>query len=215
MGFLSALTGNHAVVAPWLSEGEITERRLVVMTQPFAYIIYGRCLADGREYRKLLGMCEHMAALSAIFPNLLPQVYCNIYKARALHASGRRAEAIAALTEALNLALPDGVYMPFAENYEGIRPLLPSVMGAAASEGLVNIEALSGRISKSLAALHAEKPELSPRKREIYDLAKQSVDNKEIAARLGVQISTVKNQFSRIYEKAGVSSKAQLLLLDL
>lgn len=55
MGFLSALIGNHAVVAPWLSEGEITERRLVVMTQPFAYIIYGRCLADGREYRKLLG----------------------------------------------------------------------------------------------------------------------------------------------------------------
>lgn len=46
-------------------------------------------------------------------------------------------------------------------------------------------------------------------------MAKQSVDNKEIAARLGVQISTVKNQFSRIYEKAGVSSKAQLLLLDL
>ncbi len=216
MGFLSALIGNHAVVAPWLSEGEITERRLVVMTQPFAYIIYGRCLADGREYRKLLGMCEHMAALSAIFPNLLPQVYCNIYKARALHASGRTAEAIAALTEALNLALPDGVYMPFAENYEGIRPLLPSVMvGAAASEGLAKIEALSGRLSKSFTALHAGKPELSPREREIYDLAKQGVDNKEIAARLGVQISTVKNQFSRIYEKAGVSGKAQLLLLDL
>ena len=215
MGFLSALTGNHAVVAPWLSEGEITERRLVVMTQPFAYIIHGRCLADGREYRKLLGMCEHMAALSAIFPNLLPQVYCNIYKARALHASGRTGEAIAALTEALNLALPDGVYMPFAENYEGIRPLLPSVMGAAASEGLGKIEALSDRLSKSLAALHAEKPKLSPREREIYDLAKQGVDNKEIAARLGVQISTVKNQFSRIYEKTGVSGKAQLLLLDL
>ena len=215
LGYLAVLMDKPAAIAPWLAEGDISEQRLVVMVQPFAYLIYGRCLLSAKQYHKLLGVCQHMMALSSIFPNLLPQVYCHIYMAQALFALGKHTQALAALTEALHLALPDRVYMPFVENYQGLSPLLTGVMHISDQEGLKTIEALAAQYASSLSRLHAQKPVLSSREREVYELARQGIDNREIAARLGIQISTVKNLFSRIYEKAGVSSKVQLLLLDL
>lgn len=128
LGWLNALLGNDKAVAPWLGEGDITEQRLVVMTQPFAYIIYGRCLLLRRDWRRLLGACQHMQALSSIFPNLFGQLYAKLYMAQALCALGQRSEAVSALHEALDMALPDQVYLPFAENYAGIRDLLSALV---------------------------------------------------------------------------------------
>lgn len=123
-GSLSVLLGRPADVPAWLAEGRI-DQRLVIMTQPYAYIVYGRVLLEQRAYRKLLGTSEYFLGLSSIFPNLLPQVYARLYMAQALNALGRREEACREVATALDIAAPDRVYMPFAENYPGIRPLLP------------------------------------------------------------------------------------------
>ena len=56
---------------------------------------------------------------------------------------------------------------------------------------------------------------LSPREVEVYQMARQGMENSEIAETLGIQISTVKNLFSRIYKKMGVKTKLQLLRLDM
>lgn len=79
----------------------------------------------GGNTGKLLGACQHMAALSSIFPNLLSQLYAKLYVAQALDALGKHPEAQAALQEALDMALPDGVLFPFAENYDGCAPCCP------------------------------------------------------------------------------------------
>ena len=216
MGYLHTLLGNDQAVAPWLAEGEITDRRLVVMTQPFAYIVYGRCLLRRREYRKLLGACQHMAALSSIFPNLLSQLYAKLYVAQALDALGKHPEAQAALQEALDMALPDGVLFPFAENYDGLRSLLPGVVSSAQRDDLPRIEALAGQLDLSLGRLQSTRPELSPREREVYELIRAGVTgNRELAETLHVSVATIKTLLGRIYEKTGVSSKTHLVLSDL
>ena len=216
LGYLHTLLGNDQAVAPWLAEGEITDRRLVVMTQPFAYIVYGRCLLRRREYRKLLGACQHMTALSSIFPNLLSQLYAKLYFAQALEALGKHPEAQAALQEALDMALPDGVLFPFAENYDGLRSLLPGVVSSAQRDDLSRIEALAGQLDLSLGRLQSTRPELSPREREVYELIRAGVTgNRELAETLHVSVATVKTLLGRIYEKTGVSSKTHLVLSDL
>lgn len=216
LGWLNALLGNDKAVAPWLWEGDITEQRLVVMTQPFAYIIYGRCLLLRRDWRRLLGACQHMQALSSIFPNLFGQLYAKLYMAQALCALGQRSEAVSALHEALDMALPDQVYLPFAENYAGIRDLLSALVLPERRAELERIAALAERLDGSLARLRAEKPALTPREREIYELIKSgTTSHKAIAAALYISVPTVKNLLSRIYEKTGVSSKTQLVLLEL
>ena len=157
-----------------------------------------------------------MQALSSIFPNLFGQLYAKLYMAQALCALGQRSEAVSALHEALDMALPDQVYLPFAENYAGIRDLLSALVLPERRAELERIAALAERLDGSLARLRAEKPALTPREREIYELIKSgTTSHKAIAAALYISVPTVKNLLSRIYEKTGVSSKTQLVLLEL
>ena len=78
-----------------------------------------------------------------------------------------------------------------------------------------NIRQLTDRLSRSRTLLKGKNVELTAREREILELAKQGLENKDIAERLGIKISTVNNNFSRLYQKAEVSNRTQLLLLNL
>ena len=53
---------------------------------------------------------------------------------------------------------------------------------------------------------------LTRREREILTLLMEGCSNKDIASRLGVSRQTVKNQLSSLYQKAGVSSRLELVL---
>lgn len=214
-GYLRLLLGSSDELPFWLTEGGINDRRLVIMTQPFAYILYGRVLLERKEYLKLIGACRHMLGISSIFPNLLPQIYARIYLAQAFYATGKQEEALSELKEALSIALPDGIYMPFAENHEGLKELLPAACAANDQAALEQIRRLGGRLQGSVGTLCASQLSLTSREQEIIELVKQDLSNKEIAAALYVSVSTVKSLLSRIYEKTGVSSKVQLVMLDL
>jgi two-component system, NarL family, nitrate/nitrite response regulator NarL len=53
---------------------------------------------------------------------------------------------------------------------------------------------------------------LSPREREIVDLVTAGARNQEISASLGITPGTVKVHLHRIYEKLGVSNRADLVI---
>ncbi len=206
-GFLNLLLGRRDEVAPWLHAGEINDKRLVIMTQPFALIIYGRLLLEQGEYQKLLGVSEFGLGISAIFPNLLPQIYIHLYRAQAFHGLGKRPQALDALNKALDIALPDGVLLPFAENQEGIKGLLPD----SESDGKVRerIRRLAGELSQGFAIIAGAK-ELTPREKEVLLLLEEGLTNPEIAERLHVSLSTAKVIVSRVLSKKGVSSRELL-----
>jgi len=185
----------------------LNDKRLVIMTQPFAFILYGRILLARKEYQKLLGASEFGLGISSIFPNLLPQIYIHLYRAQALEALGKRAEALASLNAALSIALPDGIVLPFAENYGGIKKLLPeAVLNTAARE---HIGALAQMLEDGLAVICKKIP-LSPREKEVLQLLQQGLSNQEIAERLRVSFSTAKATVSSVLSKQGVSSRELL-----
>ena len=70
-------------------------------------------------------------------------------------------------------------------------------------------------------AVSASGPELIPRihlttrEIEVVQLLVRGQSNAEIAARLGIQLQTVKNLLSVLYGKLGVSTRLQLVLLAL
>lgn len=207
-GYILLLLNRGDDVSPWIAEGKINDRRLVIMTQPFAHILYGRILLERSEYQKLLGVSEFGMGISAIFPNLLPQVYIKLYQAQTLDALDKRGESFEALNSALDTALPDGILLPFAENYDGIKKLLPET----GCDGKVRekIAALDGMLKDGLTVLGRTEVHLSPREREVLELLRKSLTNPAIAERLGVSISTVKATVSSILSKKGVSSRELL-----
>ena len=210
-GFLYAALGEMERLPGWLAQGELSDRYLSMMVVPFAHIIYGRALLDRKEYLKLLGVSEYFMGIAGIFPNILPQIYTKIYLAQANAALGKEAEAAALLADALETALPDKVYMPFAENGEGIKNLMPLVAEKIADKnGLDEIGRLTAIFRESVLKIRAEQPSLTEREQEVYELIAEGLTNKQIADRLFVSLSTVKTLVSRILEKTGVTSRTQL-----
>jgi two-component system nitrate/nitrite response regulator NarL len=66
---------------------------------------------------------------------------------------------------------------------------------------------------RRVQALAADRPQpthrLTPREEEILDLVGQGLSNKEIAARLYIEVTTVKNHVHNILEKLGVSRREE------
>ena len=210
LGFLNLLLGRRDEIAPWLHAGEISDKRLVIMTQPFALIIYGRLLMEQKEYQKLLGVSEFGLGISSIFPNLLPQIYIHLYRAQAFQGLGKCPQALDALNKAFAIALPDGILLPFAENYEGIKHLLPDSNSDVKVRESIRL--LAGELSQGIAII-AEAIELTPREREMVRLIKQGMTNRQIADRLCLSPHTVRNVISGILQKYSFSSRAQLKML--
>jgi two-component system nitrate/nitrite response regulator NarL len=55
----------------------------------------------------------------------------------------------------------------------------------------------------------------SPRERQIVACITTGASNREIAARMGLRIQTVKNHLCRIYRKLGVPNRVQLAVFAL
>ena len=202
---MSLLTGKWQEIPSWLAEGQIDRRRLVVMTQPFAYIIYGRVLLERKEFRRLLGVSEYYLGLSGIFPNLLPQVYARLYIAQALGALNRREEATSQVRQALEIAAPDRVYMPFVENYPGIRPLFP-----LSQEWEPHRREIAHLFRAWEQAQGGRPAPFTPREKEILGYLKQDLTNNEIAQKLYLSPNTVRNTISVMLRKRGMASREQL-----
>lgn len=215
--YLNLLLGKTEDIAPWIAEGDINDRRMVIMIQPFVYIIYGRYLLDKKEYLKLIGICQHMLGISSIFPNILSQIYAKIYMTLALYATGKQQEAIDYLKSAIEMATPDRVYIPFAENYKSLVKLLSNVM-VSDKESLTNIILLSEKLTNSIDKLTKSSESgssLTKKEKEIIVRIKKGLKNTEIGAEMFISVNTVKTHIKQIYKKLGISSKAQLIMLEI
>jgi pimeloyl-ACP methyl ester carboxylesterase/DNA-binding CsgD family transcriptional regulator len=61
-------------------------------------------------------------------------------------------------------------------------------------------------------AAAAEFPELTAREREVLEQVARGLSNQEIAEHLGISPKTVRNQVSALFDKLGVSSRAQAIV---
>ena len=165
---------------------------------PMLRTVQNKVLLAAGAYTKLHPLREACTALNASAHTALAQLYLHIQLACAENRLGRADAARRELDAALALAVPDGLYLPFAEHAEALGPLLP--------------EAFAGN-EAAQAVLHCTaKPDdrgLSPRELEIAQLAAARRTNAEIAAQLHLSEATVKNHLKRIFDKLGLDGSAR------
>jgi LuxR family maltose regulon positive regulatory protein len=127
-------------------------------------------------------------------------------------AHGKPLEAAAALKTALDMALPDRLYMPFAEN----RSLLGSILDEscpAAALGEIHALAEKQEAGKAVILQNLYSPlslGLNTREYEVAQLAAAGLSNRQIAARLFLSEGAVKSRLIKVFEKLSVSSRKQL-----
>ena len=139
--------------------------------------------------------------------------------ALALEALGRPGEADAALSQALALARPEGYVRLFLDLGQPLRELLERL--ATPGPAGEYVRELSGAFQReretqrnwgakaAVALAEVRVDPLTERELEVLHLLAEGLSNKEIAARLIVAPSTVKQHLKNIYGKLDVHSRTQ------
>lgn len=126
-------------------------------------------------------------------------------------------EARAWLAKALSDAEPDGLVMPFVENYDNLQPLLAQEARSCLVGKIID-PGEAARSRKTAGTRPAALGALTQREGEIVRLMAQRLSNREIAERLYLSEGSVKQYVNRIYSKLQITGdirtkRKQLLTL--
>jgi LuxR family transcriptional regulator, maltose regulon positive regulatory protein len=220
-GFLFATLADNKKIPRWIATGNSNESRLLFPTQAFYNTIYARALLLQGEYAQLLGLAGQFHATAAIFPNLLAQIYTHIYEAAACNRLNRNSDAKKFLYQALELAAPDRLLMPFVENGDFLLPLINDWPKSDLHASFIReVSNLYAKFTKILPALqhtlsdsYRPSAALTPREQEMAELVAAGLSNRRIAETLFVTEATVKKALQSIYTKLHINSRTALTKL--
>lgn len=214
--FLQAAVQQKDEIPVWIREGDFEASWLYFPTMAFLNIIYGRVLLIQGEYLKILGNADQFMETASIFPNLLGQIYSYIYIAAANEKIIRREEALETLKQALAMALPDKLYLPFVENGDYLKPLLEILeKDGSLEEPIQTILNLYLPYEAALEDIRREcgsegRIALTEREKEVALLAAKGLSNREIGQQLYISQNTVKSVLKKVFEKLEITSRTML-----
>jgi LuxR family maltose regulon positive regulatory protein len=208
LSFVLVLTEEN-VVPVWLTDLNRLTKNLYDVAIPFGVLIYLRFLLSKEQDAKLLGIAQGVLLAAEQHHFLLPQVYFHLFIAVAHYRLGQSKEAEVALDCALSLALPDGIYLPFAEYGEILAPLLKL---KEKQTDMTELQALYKRHRLGVEKIRKTTTygKLTKREREVAYLAAGGLTNRDIASRVFISQETVKTTMKSIFQKLSIRSRVQL-----
>jgi hypothetical protein len=142
---------------------------------------------------------------------IMSEIYLRLTCAAIYHNCGREEEAMHHIDIAIELALPDRLYGVLAEYCRALGEPLEKRLSAIDENAWKEIKALYKVYNEGWSKLSGTVrgkqiiATLSARQREVAKLAAFGLSNKEIAARMGMSLSAVKQALLSVTDKTGVS----------
>lgn len=204
------LKGQLEFVPEWIAQGNLQESVLSHPALPMLHVTYNEVLLARGAYPALLARGEVCEKLNAVYPNCLCEIELQIQLAKGYLALDERAHAQVHLRKALDLALPDRLYMPFATGKTQFFDMLMELAPQYPEDALEQINALAAQVRVAREKGSTQQPSrlhaygLTKREREIAYLAAQRRSNKEIAQTLYLTENTVKTHLKHVFEKLGI-----------
>ncbi len=115
LSVISVALDTTDMVAKWFCDIQSIRKKVYARAVPYVNILYSHLLVRKKRHAELLGLVDNVIGMSKEMNYIFPQVYSFIFKARVCYTSDREREALENLKEAFGLALPDKIYLPFAQ----------------------------------------------------------------------------------------------------
>jgi LuxR family maltose regulon positive regulatory protein len=209
---LHLASGDVAAAERWASESDLDACAGPLHAHEFELFTLARVLLARGRPSDALESLERLGRAAEADGRLGSLVETRLLQALALHAQGRKDDALAALDTALSLAKTEGYVRLFADEGAPLAQLLRQ----AAAQGIAAAARLHVALSvaPSPPAGRGVPPSpffepLSEREMEVLQLIAGGLSNREIAARLVLAVTTVKKHASNIYGKMGVRSRTE------
>lgn len=213
LAYTDLLIGRHDELPSWLDGEDSIARAVYADGRPYALMIRGAALLSRGRFGELRDSADRVIEIAGRMKYLLPLTVMKIFLSAAADREGNRPGAACLLKDALDLALPDMVLMPFAECAELLEPILPCLAENLDSKNYRALLTLFRRQTEGAAAIRralSGEAALTERQREIALMLKKGLTVKQIGGRLGISENTVKTTKKAIYERIGVHSRAEL-----
>ena len=198
--YYHALRGETDKIPEIFSQHRLSDINMLAPGKPMMEMIENQVyLAEG-AYAKVIGRSAELLAVCEAMHYALVALHLRVQTAAAYGKLGKIEEARAWLEKALSDAAPDGLVMPFVENYDYIKPLLArETQSPLAAQIMALGEAARARSMASVRP--AVFGALTTREYEIVELMGQRLSNREIAERLYLSEGSVKQYVNQIYSK--------------
>lgn len=119
ISIISLMLNFKDFVSPWFYDMEEIRKTVYAPVVPHAQLLHLLLLMLEKRYNEFYGICQYEIDRAKNSTEnakyVMPQVYRLIFLAVAKRRNGKQLEAQAHLKEALSLALPDRIYLPFAQ----------------------------------------------------------------------------------------------------
>ena len=198
--YYHALRGETDKIPEVFSQHRLSSVNMLEPGKPMMEMIENQVYLAQGAYAKVVGRSTELLAVCEAMHYALVALHIRIQTATAYEKLGKTEEARAWLSQALSDAGPDGVVMPFVENYDHLKPLLAREIK---TDFIARLTALgdAAMARKTASARPAALGALTQREFEIVALMAQRLSNREIAERLFLSEGSVKQYVNQIYSK--------------
>lgn len=209
--YYAALYAAEEQIPPSFAQHTLADARMLDVAKPMLGMVETQVWLAQGAWRRAVAQAEALLAPCQTLHYALVRLHLLIQLAAAYARLDDRAAADAHLRQALAEAEPDGLVMPFAENYRDLKPVLDGL--AADSAFLREIWTHGAAMESRISALRhgGGEPDgaLTARERELAELVAQRLSNREIAERMYLSEGTVKQYVNRIYAKLGIEGSGR------
>ncbi len=208
LGYIYACLNQYDNIPQWLRSNRI-EHNSIFKRIAFNYIVNGKAILLSGNYIELEILTERFAEFFGELQFLLGIIHNHIYNAVAKYHLYGLEKGAEELQKAMDIAVEDGVIMPFVENTRFILPLLKSGLLKVEQEFLDRILsfAYDDNYKESCDKRTERTNPLSAREIEVLDLMENGENQSSIADKLFISEHTVKRHVQNIYQKLDVNNK--------
>ena len=198
--YCHALRGETELIPEVFAEHRLASVSILAPGRPMIEIIENQVYLAQGAYAKVIGRSEGLLSLCGGMHYALVALHVRLQTASAYERLGKRREAEALLAQALADAAPDGIVMPFAENYRYLKPLLAAGPQTALTARVLALGE-AGERRQSGTVRPAAFAALTEREYALVGLMAQRLTNREIAEKLFLSEGSVKQYVNQIYSK--------------
>lgn len=215
--YYHALRGEPEKIPEIFARHRLSTVNFLAPGKPMLEMIENQVYLSQGAYAKVIGRSTELLAMCEGMHYALVALHIRIQTAAAYERLGKSDEAHIWLSQALSDAAPDGLVMPFVENYDDLEQILTR----ETKSGLISAIIALGETFRQRKAKNVIPPTfaaLTPREFEIVNLMAQRLSNREIAEKLYLSEGSIRQYVNQIYGKLHIDGQPRAkrkLLLEL